>query len=207
MWAFLLSLASKVPGLLAGPVSQLVTGINLAQVLGNVVSFLKAVVNNVKTYWRFYLPVLLVLTQLGTAYGWYSTHNQLLKEKAAHQLDISKFKDAQKAADDKAQAEKSILQKESKANADQADASYATLYSQYRSVLLRYNQARSSATEQSDNHQLPPAQGGNGPSASTQVPAGSITITLDDANVCAINTARLQAVHDWALNPPKDGTQ
>lgn len=196
--AILLNLLSKAPAVL-GPVTSAITGIPFGAI-GNVLS---NVWKNIAKNWRFYLPLLLIAIQLGTLYGWYHEHDSLLKEKAAHQQDINSYKAAQAAATDKAQSEKAILQKESKASADQADADYSTLYSQYRSVLLRY-QAAQSRTGVPGDSQLPPAQSGNGPSASPQVPAGSISITLDDANVCAVNTARLQAVHDWALNPPKE---
>lgn len=214
MWAWLLSLLTKVPGLLAGPVSQFVTGINVASLLGGVAGFFGSVFKNIKTYWRFYLPVALVASQLGTAYGWYNDHNLLMKERAAHQLDITNFKNAEAAATAQANREKSVLQKESKANADQADAKYSTLLAQYRANLVRYaQQATQSGAGQADHNQLPAASGSDGPSTSSQVPAGggtaigaTIPITLDDAQVCAVNTARLQSVHDWALNQPK-GTQ
>jgi hypothetical protein len=197
----LLGLLTKVPALL-GPITGALTGINFSAVG----VFFALLWKNIVTYWRFWVPAILIITNVGFGLGWSHEHELLVKEQLAHKTDIQNFKTEQAVATAKAVAEKSVLQKESKANADQADANYTNLYSQYRSVLLRY-QANQSGAGSTDNHQLPSAQSGNGPGTSSEVsPAGTITITMDDANVCAINTARLQAVHDWAINPPKDGT-
>lgn len=195
MWVFLLNILSKIPAVL----TPLLVGVNPLAALGSLLS-------NIRKYWRFYLPLILVLLQVGTTYGWYRDHNLLMKEKAAHQQDIKDFKTAQTAANAQANAERAVLQKESKVNADQADAKYAVLLAEYRANLLRYK-ASQSGTQQTYHNQLPATQGSNGPSSGSEVPADTITITMDDAQVCAVNTARLQAVHDWALNPPKDGTE
>lgn len=163
---------------------------------------LGGVAANIKANWRYYLPVLLVCVQLGTLYEWKHTHDQLIAEQVSHKNDNATFKNAQADANAKAQQIKQTLQKESKANADQADARYATLLVQYRSNLLRY-QANQSITSGPYNYQLPTAESSNGPGSGSDLPSNTIHITLDDAGVCAINTARLQAVHDWAVNPPK----
>lgn len=206
MWPWLLALLAKIPALLAGPVTQFFTGINVASVLGGTAKFFVSAWANIKKYWRFYLPTLLVVSELTSLYGWHETHNSLMKEKAAHQLEITNFKKAQADADAKAQAIKATLQKESKANADQADAQYSTLLAQYRANLVRY-QASQSGSKRSSNYQFSPAQSGDGSGSGPDIYSGSLVISMDDAQICAVNTARLQAVHDWAIDPPKDGVQ
>jgi hypothetical protein len=199
MWALLLSFATKIP-MLFTPLAPLFAGFNIAAFFGGLWS-------NIKKYWREWLIGLFVFTQLGTAFGWYHEHGLLAREKASHVKDINDFKTAQVLATAQANAEKSVLQKESKANADQADAKYTGLLAQYRANLLRYS-ASQSGTSTTHYSQLPTTQSGNGPSTGTDVSTSTSTIqiTIDDAQICAVNTARLQAVHDWAINPPKDGT-
>lgn len=198
MWVWLLALLPKIPGLLAGPVSQFVTGINIGQVLSTVGGIFQGALK----YWRFILPVLLLLINAGAVYEWSNAHAALVAEQANHKADILAFTKAQADATAQANAERDVLKKEAKANADQADASYSTLLSKYKSSLLRYQaRAAASGTGQASDSQLPPAQSPDGPGTGAQV-----SISVDDANVCAVNTARLQAAHDWALNPPKDDT-
>lgn len=152
---------------------------------------------------RIYLLGGLICLNLITGVGWHLSHKALVAEKAAHQLDNSLFKQAQKLADKNAQAEKDRLIKEAHANAAQADAKYSTLLSSYHTNLLRYR-ANQSDAHQTEYHQLPTPQGGDGPSAGAQLPSTSIVISIDDAQVCAVNTARLMAVHDWAVTLPKE---
>jgi hypothetical protein len=191
MWTLLL----KIPALIQ-PLLGALTGLNftaIGQVLDGVWLF---IVKN----WQIVVIVILLLTNAGTFWLYNHTNISLVKEKASHASDIASFKKAQADADSKAQAEKVILQKESKADADQADANYATLFARYKSSLLRYS-ANQSGTKSTSDNQLPSAQGGNGPSENTK-----LSITVDDAQICAENTARLQAVHDWAITLPKEAT-
>lgn len=148
-------------------------------------------------YWQIGLIVLVVSLEFGSLTACNHEHNLLIKERLVHKQDISNFKNAQAVADANAQAIRLTLQKESKANADQADAKYSSLLSEYRANLLRYK-ADQSGPKQSSDHQLPAPEGGNGPGTGAE-----ISITLDDAQVCAVNTARLQAVHDWAVGLPR----
>ncbi len=160
--------------------------------------------NNLKSNWKVYAVLSLIALQAGTFYGWQHTNDLLVAERYAHTNDIINFKKAQQDANDNAQRIKQTLQQEAQANASQADARYANLLVQYRASIVRYQTAQSAASP-TYYSQLPTPQGGNGPSASPVVPdsSSSISITLNDANICAVNTARLQAIHDWAINPPK----
>lgn len=179
----------------------LVSGFNF----GPIILFFQTLGSSIIKNWKAWLIGLLLLSNVGAAYEWSHTNDLLSKEKAAHAADIATFKKAQADANLAAQKEKVTLQKESKANADQADANYATLLTQYRANLLRYS-ANQSVAGPAIDHQLSSTQGGNGPGAGSQLPS-TLIISSDDAQICATNTARLQAVHEWALNPPKDPTQ
>lgn len=176
----------------------LISGINF----GAIVPALQSVGQNILKYWQYWLIALLLGVNGFTGYELKHTQDKLKLEVAAHVKDITDFKTAQAQADQNVVATKAALTKESQADADQADANYSSLLSKYRSSLLRFS-ANQSGTGASSGGQLSTAQGGDGPSASTDLPK-SITISGDDAGVCAVNTARLQAVHDWAVNLPKE---
>jgi hypothetical protein len=192
----LLDLFGKIPGTLLNlPFGSIFSGIG---------SFLKTLIANIIKYWYVWLIALLVSSNGFTYWRWQVNHTQLIKEVAAFNAQAASFKAAQAAANAQANAERNVLQKESKADAEQADADYATLLAQYHASLLRYS-ASQGDTQQPGNNQLQPTQGSNGSSPSTDLPA-QIVISGSDAEVCAVNTARLQAVHDWAITLPKEVT-
>lgn len=174
--------------------------------LDEVIKIVGLLFTSIVAHWRAYAILGLIGLSAAGCYGWSHDHNSLLKERQAHQADIVAFKKAQADANTKAQEYRVSLEKESQANADQADAKYATLLAEYRISLLRYKASQGGSVSASDS-QLQPTQSSNGPGSGSVVPQGSIVISGDDALICAVNTARLQAVHDWAINPPKDGKQ
>lgn len=173
------------------------TGVDF-NAIGNV---MKSIGASIIKYWQYWLIALLFAANLFTGYELKHTRDKLTAEVSAHVKDINDFKTAQAEADKNAQTLKDTLIKESKANADQADSNYDTLLTKYRSSLLRFSSSQSHPGAGGDN-QLPTAQGGNGPGAGSEFPK-SITISGDDAGICAVNTARLVAVHDWAVGLPK----
>lgn len=145
-----------------------------------------------------------------TSTGWSNTSDKLKAERAAHEqtkidhkAEIDRFKQAQQEADRKAKETAERLRKEAEANAKQADARYDDLYAQYRANLLRYraNQGNSGGPNRGE---LPAAGSGNGPSGSPNVSPGELIISMRDAEVCAVNTARLQSVREWALTYAKE---
>ncbi len=168
----------------------------------NFVPVLQALGASIVKYWQYWLIGTLVCTNILSYHEWQHNAADLKIEKASHAADIASYKKAQADADAKAAAEKKMLLDSSKAKANEADKSYSALYNQYRANLLRFQQTAEGGTsgptagEHSD-----PTQGSDGPGASPIVPQaeGNVTITADDANICAINTARLQTAHDWAL--------
>lgn len=165
--------------------------------------------NHVFKYAFQYIALLLVCSNLATYSFWQDARTDLKAEKDAHAATIQEFKTKQEVANAVAETTKRLLIEGSKADAKQADANYASLLSKYNASLLRY-QASQSGASRPDNYQLPATQGGDGPGTSTELPSTltpmspEIIISLVDAKICAVNTARLQAVHDWAVNLPKN---
>lgn len=192
MWGLVLSLFEKVGPLLAGPISQLVTGINLGQVFTTIASFLQK-------HWKTCLIAVLLALQTLTVYEWQHDHNLLKIEKVAHQADINSYKQAQKDAQDKVNTEKKQLQQESKVKADAADQNYSSLLTKYRANLLRYEAIKGNSSGSDSGQYIDSTESGNGPSSSSDIPA-TVTISGKDAEICAVNTARLQSVHDWAIH-------
>ena len=146
-------------------------------------------------YWKYILIALLVAANLFSYHEWQHTSASLKDEKAAHVADIKAVKKAQADAIAKAEAEKQTLIEESKVKADEADRSYSNLYTVYRTNLLRYQATQGGSSRPADSQRSPTPEGSNGPSPDTFV-----SISTDDANICAVNTARLQTAHDWAVN-------
>lgn len=181
---------------------SLFTSINIGSVFSSVSGFFIGVWNSIIKYPFQWLTASLILTNILFFYEWRHTDANLVKEKASHVKDINDFKTAQTLANAKAVAVQAALKKESQADADQADANYTGLLAKYRASIVRYS-TNQSASKQSDHYQLPTTQGGNGPSSDPELPK-TITIPGSDAEICAVNTARLQAVHDWALALPKE---
>lgn len=175
-------------------------GVSIAEIFGGPI--IGIILGNLQKYWKYVILGLSVLLNFGLAWGWSSSHQALTKEKAAHQLDINNFKSAQALANKNAQAEALSLKKAGQDAASKADKSYSTLLSRYHSSLLRYG-ANQSGSGKAGNSELQSTQSGTGPSSSTDLPP-TITITGSDAQICAVNTARLQSVHDWAVELNKD---
>lgn len=144
-----------------------------------------------------YVSILLAIGLIFMGFGWNGTHNKLIKERAQHELVVQQFKDTQAEANRKAEAKRVALEQESKRNAEQADKRYSDLYDKYRANLLRYQASQGSRPgPYSGSNQA--TEGSSRPSTSSELSGSTLTITLKDAEICAINTARLQAVQEWA---------
>lgn len=158
-------------------------------------------------HWKNYALAILIATNL-LAFGcWRDTSKTLADERIAHAKEVATFVQAQKDANENAQRTKARLEKEAKDNAQKAEAQYSDLLGQYRANLLRYQQATRSGPSGPTYNRVDPAGLPLGTSPSTPVPSGpgegSLIISFADADICAVNTARLQAAHDWAKNLPK----
>jgi len=149
----------------------------------------------VPTSW--YVSGFLAVTTLLMAAGWDHTTKTLHEERIEHTQVVQMFTDRQTEANRKAEVKRVELKKEAEENAKKADLRYGALLAEYRTNLLRFK-ANQSNSVRPNSGEVRPTEGGNRPSTSTEV----LTITLDDAGICAVNTARLQAVREWALDPP-----
>lgn len=130
------------------------------------------------------------------AFGWNGTHNTLVKERAQHELVVQQFKDVQTAANLKAEAKRKELEQKATEDAQEADKRYGNLLAEYRANLLRFKADQSGSSGPNSGGSKAP-EGSPGSRTSSQL--STITISMDDAGICAINTARLQAVREWAL--------
>jgi hypothetical protein len=183
---------------LLGPIGKYFTGIDVNTLLTAVFNELQAVAASVVKYWQYYLIAVLVAGNLLSYAEWQRNVSSLSIEVAAHAADIKAYKQAQADALAKAVAEKQILIDSSKAKANAADENYSTLYSKYQSSLLRYKASGSTSSGPTLGEHSDPAQSPDGPGKDSQIP-DQVTISMDDADICAVNTARLQAAHEWAL--------
>ena len=126
------------------------------------------------------------------------THSALDKEKALRKADSESYKKAQAEYTAKAIAEKARVEKENEEKSKQADANYADLRSKYDAALLRYAASQRQSSKPNLSVSASPSEGSNGPGAGTELSSELITIPFSDAQICAVNTARLKAIHDWA---------
>lgn len=118
----------------------------------------------------------------------------LATERALHAADVSAFRDAQVRAAADWRAEVAGIQRTNRRLNDAADRKADITRAAYAARVLR----------------LPPAPADSGSSGGGSLPiaelsartdrSGGAAILLDrtDALICATNTARLEAAHDWA---------
>jgi hypothetical protein len=151
--------------------------------------------------WKYVLVGLLAFGLIFITHEWQHTSQLLKTEKAAHAADIKAYKDASALAQQKVDAEKAELAKENQEAASAADKNYSALLVTYHANLLRYSASQGVRSGPSGGQPDSTPQSVDGPSKGPVV-SSALVISADDANTCAINTARLQAAHDWALTLP-----
>lgn len=78
-----------------------------------------------------------------------------------------------------------------------ADKTASDLSGRYDAVVMRLARAQYSARRANLSGNANAAESSDGPGEGAIVP--DLTVSGDDALTCADNTARLQAVHDWAV--------
>ena len=125
--------------------------------------------------------------------------SSLTAEKAGRAADRSNYERAQAQAAIDAYAAKMETEKRHEAEREKADARAADLGRDYRAAVLRYQAAQGSASKPHLPVSAETASGGNGPGGPAIVSPGNILIPEADAFTCATNTARLEAVREWAL--------
>lgn len=154
---------------------------------------------NVYNKIRDYLLVGSVVALVAASVGWYVTdlrldHTKSLVqlEKQGRQLDRAIYEKAQVDAANKSLEAVLKKEREDVEKAKQADEAYASLLNKYNASLLRYQASQRKANTIDMSSTSITSDGSNLTSEST-----SISITITDAQICAENTARLQAVKTW----------
>ncbi|OJY65523.1 MAG: hypothetical protein BGP16_12930 [Sphingobium sp. 66-54] len=116
-------------------------------------------------------------------------------EKALHETDTANFKAAQAKANADWQAEMARVQTVNRRLNDEADRRADAGRADYAARVMRLPAATADPGLSSDR-EMP----GPGSAPSPDGPGGdSILLARADALICATNTARLQAAHEWAL--------
>lgn len=121
------------------------------------------------------------------------------KDKIVYQDQIKEIQKTQVEYKLKAVQAKAAVEKKDAQRKQEADAYAESLKSKYDALLVRYASAQS-GSKVSGNHlsgPSKPSEGTNGSSESSQLPS-EIVIPYTDAEICADNTARLQAGNKWA---------
>lgn len=118
---------------------------------------------------------------------------------AGRAVDRAAYAHAQETARTNALAAAAKKDAENEKKADDADTRYADLSARYRAASLRYAAAQSPAGRADLSETPKIAESVDGPREPAVIPAGNIIIPQEDALICADNTARLQAAHEWAL--------
>lgn len=166
---------------------------------------------------RDYLTAGLAAAFVVSSLGWYITDLKLDAERSGRQEDRLTYAKAQAEYEAKALREKEETERKNREKAKQADAAYDTLLGQYSTILVRYQAAQ--RKDWRDNLSLPPpiSDGDHRSSGSPQLPPpeyvvdrriimeDSVVIPMKDAEICAVNTARLIVAREWVLDThPQD---
>lgn len=154
----------------------------------------------VRQHWRIALIAIVLLALTIQTFRLSATQSALDAETAGRRADATSYAQAQAEAAAIALTAKMKKEAEYAAKAEQADARVDDLGQRYHAAVLRY-QAAQRAGRATD---LPVAaestESADRSSGSPVIPLGNILIPENDAFVCATNTARLQAAHEWALS-------
>lgn len=142
-----------------------------------------------------YVTVGVFLGLICTTVLWRLSVGELNLEKEGRKADRLSYVAAQAQAENKALVNKIEQEKKDAKRKEDADAIADDLRRKYDRLLQDY--ARRTARK--DNLPIGSAspESSNGPSGDTELPE-TITIPYGDAQICATNTARLEAVHEWA---------
>lgn len=143
------------------------------------------------------LGSLLLLSNLVWYTAYQGKDRALSEERSAHSITILNYKKAQ--SDAALLSTQKAREQEAKdaIKAQQANEAYSSLLSKYNASIVRYQAtaAKRPAGEIYLSSTSTTTSGSDSTSESTR-----ILITIDDAQICAENTARLKIVHDWATN-------
>ena len=153
-----------------------------------------------RAYWREAIGGALLIALAVTALLLHAARSERDAAIAGRAADRAAYVAAQETARSNALAAAAKKDAENVKKADDADARYADLSAQYRTIGLRYAAAQSAAGRANLPATAEGTESANGPSGPAVVPSGDILIPQADALICADNTARLQAAHEWAVS-------
>lgn len=139
------------------------------------------------------LGALLVLSNVGWYVGYQAIDHKLTREKWAHSETVLRYENAQHEAE--VASYKKVLEEERKRaeEARKADEAYSALLNKYNASIVRYQAAQRSSGTINLSSTSTVADGDYERSENT-----TISITIEDAGICAENTARLESIHQWA---------
>ena len=153
-----------------------------------------------RTYWREAVGGALLIALAVTALLLHVARSERDAAIAGRAADRAAYVAAQETARSNALAAAAKKDAENAKKADNADARYADLSAQYRAISLRYAAAQS-ATGRANLPASPKGtESADRPGGLAVIPSGNILIPQADALICADNTARLQAAHEWAVS-------
>lgn len=152
-----------------------------------------------RDHWKLALFAALALFATIQTFRLKSTQSALQAETHGRHADRAEYARAQ--ADAAAIALTAKIEKEAEyaAKADEADRNADALSERYRLAVLRYKADQGAARKADLREASCASEIVDGPGAATIVPLGNILIPEADVMICAVNQARLEAAHDWAV--------
>lgn len=151
-----------------------------------------------RSYWREAISGALLLVLVVTALLLHTARSERDAAIAGRKADRAAYVAAQETARSNALAAAAKKDAENVRKANAADARYADLIAQYRANSLHYSAAQSATGHANLPATGQTAESANGPGGLAIVPQGNVLIPQADVLICADNTARLQAAHEWA---------
>lgn len=151
-----------------------------------------------RSHWRLLVSVGLILLLIVQTFRLQNTQAALEAERAGRTADRSEYRRAQAEATANAIADARKKEVEDAKKADAADVRYADLSQQYRAAVVRYQAAQGRAGKPDLRKTTEGSTSSDRSGGPTIIPQGSILIPQEDALICATNTARLEAVREWA---------
>lgn len=161
----------------------------------NLLPFLFAVA---RRYWKVALLAVLVLALIVQTFRLDATRARLEAESAARARDWLEYARAQAEAESESLSQKLKKEVEDARNAENAQIAYDRLRERFDSLVRA--QAARGAPGRADLSRPAAAAGVSALAAQgAGVPFGSIVLSVDDALICADNSAYALAAHQWAL--------
>ncbi len=152
----------------------------------------------IRQHWKLFAWALVALLLVVQTFRLQTAVANMEAERAGRLADRSEYQRAQAEATSRALSEKMQKEAEYEAKADEADTRYADLSGQYRAAVLRYQAAQRAGGSTNMSGTSEAASGTDGPGGGAVLHVGAIMIPQADALICAENTARLVAAHEWA---------